>query len=68
MKYVYFTGAALCGLLAVCSLLSMTGILGLDLDFRDAGIGILGVIVGICMGRQIQRDEKRNAPWGGRLR
>lgn len=68
MKYVYYIGAALCGLLAVCSLLSLAGVLTLDLDIKDAVIGLLGTAVGIVLGRQIQRDEDRPGPMGGRLR
>lgn len=68
MKYVYYIGAALCGLLAVCSLLSMAGILSLGLTVKDTVIGILGVAVGCYLGRQVQKDENRDGPMSGRLR
>ena len=68
MKYVYFTCAALCGLLAVCSLFSMTGILSFELGVRDLVIGILGVAVGVYLGRQIIKDENSDGPLSGRLR
>lgn len=68
MKYVYFIGAALCGLLAVCSILSMTGIADFGLDLKDAVIGFLGVAVGIYLGLQVVKDENRDGPMSGRLR
>lgn len=68
MKYVYFTGAAFCGLLAVCSILSLTGIAEFGLDIKDAVIGVLGVAVGIYLGFQVIKDENREGPMSGRLR
>ncbi|MBR5489604.1 MAG: hypothetical protein IKV72_07850 [Firmicutes bacterium] len=68
MKYFYFVCAALCGLLAVCSLLSLTCIVGISLSVRDLVIGILGASVGTYLGMQIQRDENRDGPMSGRLR
>lgn len=68
MKYVYYICAALCGLLAICSLLSMIEIVSLSLTVKDFIIGILGTAVGCYLGRQIQKDENRKGPMGGRLR
>ena len=68
MKYVYFIGATFCGLLAVCSVLSMAGIADFGLDIKDAIIGVLGVAVGLYLGFQVVKDENRDGPMGGRLR
>lgn len=68
MKYVYFAGAALCGLLAVCSFLCIAGVADLGLDLKDGIIGILGVIVGTVLGLQIKRDEENTDGPFGRLR
>ena len=68
MKYVYFIGAACCGLLAVCAVLTMTGIADLGLGVKDAVIGALGVAVGVYLGLQVTKDENRNGPMSGRLR
>jgi len=65
MKYVYFVGAALCGLLAICSFLSMAGVADLGLDLKDGIIGILGVVVGLELGFKIHNDENNvDGPFG----
>jgi len=65
MKYVYFVGAALCGLLAICSFLSMAGVADLGLDLKDGIIGILGVVVGLALGLKIHNDENNvDGPFG----
>ena len=62
MKYVYFTGAVLCGLLAICSFLSMAGVADLGLELKDGIIGVLGVAVGLILGLQIHNDENKDGP------
>ena len=68
MKYVYYVCAGLCGLLLICSVLSMTGVIGITLGIRDAVIGALGTAVGLYLGHQIKMDEKKDGPNIGRLR
>lgn len=65
MKYVYFVGAALCGLLAVCGFLSVAGVADLGLALKDAIIGVLGVVVGLALGLKVHNDEKNTGgPFG----
>ena len=68
MKYVYFIGAALCGLLAVCAFLTIAGVADFGLELKDGIIGILGVIVGAALGLKIHNDEKNTDGPFGRLR
>jgi len=57
MKYVYFVGAALCAILGTCAILTMAGVLELELGIKEAGVGVIGATLGTYLGLQLHKAE-----------
>ena len=64
-KIVCYIMSAACAVLAVVSLLDMVDVISMGMDVQNLGIGAIGALVSLFLGRNISHMERDENERGG---